>query len=126
MSDRSERNRLQRELEGLLARARGEGRPLEFNLDDLFDRLRTDSLARLTLLLGEMVHEGDVDLLFRVYSPTGGGLQDFATLAEIPHVIEDRFDNWREFEVTSDRVAPIYRFLPSPMPTLSRQRGCRG
>jgi hypothetical protein len=101
---------LQEKLEALLAQVRRRRESMEFDLNSLFDRLQPGSLAALALALGALVHEGKLKLVFRVMSPDGAGLGDFPTLSAIPPTMEDRFNDWRQFEVTPERVLPVYRF----------------
>lgn len=101
---------LQRKLEELLAQAHVRGQSMEFDLNSLYDRLQADSLARLALVLGPLVREGKVRLVFRVLNPSGEGLADFSSMADIPPTLEDRYHDWRPIEVTADRVLPVYLF----------------
>ncbi|MCC7012977.1 MAG: hypothetical protein IT454_10475 [Planctomycetes bacterium] len=110
MSAGSDRASIRQQILRLIDEARRERHPIEYDLDTLFDRLHATSMARLALPLGELVHRGQVQLLYRVVSPRGGGLADFSSPDEIPPTIDDRFNDWQPLEVTPDRVAPIYRF----------------
>lgn len=101
---------LLRKLEALLDEARAAARPLEFDLNSLFDRLRPGTLADLALALRTLVSEGKVSVVFRVVSPAGGGLGDFRALTDIPDTVEDRYNDWQELQVTPDRVIPVYTF----------------
>lgn len=110
MGERSDHARLLRELRQLLATAADEGRTIEYDLDSLYDRVHARSLAALTLALSELIAAGRTTVVFRVTSPTGGALGDFPSPAEVPSRLEDRFDDWREIEVTPERVVPVYKF----------------
>jgi len=101
---------LRRKLEALLAEAHAAARPMEFDLNTLFDRVQAGTLAQLALALRALVGEGRITVVFRVMSPAGGGIADFKTLTEIPNTLEDRFNDWQELEVTPDRVVPVYMF----------------
>lgn len=122
MSNGSNDTRLRNELLAIIASAERERRPIELDVDTLFDRVRAESLSRLSLQLAELVRLGRVQVVFRVTSPHGGGLGDFPDIQHVPRVIEDRYADHAELTVTPDLVVPIYRFPCSPSPSSKHKR----
>lgn len=72
----------------------------EFNFDSLVQMIHPASEKRFQLLLGELVRQGFLNIVFRVEEPgTGGGIQDFHRIEDVP----DQIFSWR-----TSRTIPVF------------------
>jgi hypothetical protein len=80
----------------------------EYTLNRLSDLVHPNSVESLAGALGELVRSGELKLIVRVISPsTLGGIKDFRSLEEVPHVVRD----WRsdtEIEVKPQNLRLVY------------------
>jgi len=84
------------------------GEHKEYTLNRLSDLVNPDSVEVFAGVLGELVRSGDIKLVIRVVSPaTQGGIAEFTSLDEVPHVLHDwRTD--RDLEVKTDDLRVVY------------------
>ena len=80
-----------------------------YTLPRLLDRMNvvaTPSSAKALLILEE---EGVLTKFFKVESPSGGGIEDFASLQDIPEVIED-IRTGCELRVRPEHIKVFFKF----------------
>jgi hypothetical protein len=94
-------------LEALLSKERSSGS--EYSLEHLYERIHPDSVAILAALLSWLTEHRYVDRIFRVVSPSGAGLRDYASLRDVPSRIRDDVDTGEEMEVTDKNIEVVYR-----------------
>jgi len=94
-------------LKQLLVRPRAH--PEEFTLNRLCDLVAPHDRDEFAMILGELSRQGLLKLIVRVISPTTqGGVGDFSTLADVPHVIHDRRTD-TNLEVSSENLRIVYK-----------------
>lgn len=80
----------------------------EYSLADLLSRLEQSRPDEVLPVLAELIGTGSIDQLYRVNSPSRGGIHDFASLAEVP----DRIYDWRqdrEIDVEPRMIRVLFR-----------------
>jgi hypothetical protein len=79
----------------------------EYTFDRLAEVTGADE-ATLSLILGELVRHKALHQIFRVESPSGGGIDDFDSFNDVPDTIKDWRADDREIPVTSRNLRVIY------------------
>jgi hypothetical protein len=86
------------------------GKEDELPFHRIRDLVGDASEAKLSLLLGELVDEGDFRLIYRVESPQfSSGIEDFGTVEEIPPEIPDIYAGGMMIPVTTANTRVLYR-----------------
>jgi hypothetical protein len=80
-----------------------------YTFDHLYQEISPSSPRTLSLILTELVQRGFLEKLVRVESPfTGGGIEDFASVADVPETIYD-FHSHRKIEVQPDNLRVLFK-----------------
>ena len=80
----------------------------EYSVSRLVDIVAPVTIPKLTSMLELLVEEGVFDRLIRVESPAIGGIEDFASIVDVPSEILDSHTGLM-LAVTPDRLKLIYR-----------------
>jgi len=100
-------------LAAFLDRSEKSGQPTkELSVQRFFDIAKPSSQMVLVRMLQRLVQQGVLRRLVRVESDALGGIGDFGSVADVPHVLFDSRMG-REIEVRSDQLKLIYRFEPT-------------
>lgn len=86
-----------------------------YTLDRLYDLVAPSSVQTLSLILGELTQRGILQQFVRVQSPTGGGIEDFSSILDVPQTMHD----WRtdkEIEVGPENLQIVFK-----VPDVSRR-----
>jgi hypothetical protein len=83
----------------------------EFTIERLYEAAEPSSLAAMAALLVSLVRNNIVEKIIRVESEgSGGGIQDFKSLMDIPPQIHDwRID--KTVDITKDNLRVIYKVV---------------
>lgn len=95
-------------LEELLANAARQG-DSEYTIQHLYEIVHPDSIAALVQALQWLIDHRYIDQIVRVMSPSGVGLADFASIAELPREIIDDADTGETLRVTDANVEVLYK-----------------
>lgn len=83
----------------------------ELTLSRLYDEIEPASTGELAKVLSILIGAGVLEKLFRVESPSLGGIDDFHSLTDIPSVIFDPHTD-QELKVTPSNLKIIFRLAP--------------
>jgi len=80
-----------------------------YTFDHLYHQILPSSVSNLALILAELVQRGLLEKLVRVESPiTGGGIEDFPSIEEVPDRIYD-FHSDRMIEVEPENLRVLFK-----------------
>lgn len=74
-----------------------------FTIDRLYDLVTASSKASLSRVLHELVAHGILESFVTVESDTGGGIDEFETVSDVPDIIYDPYTG-KSFEVTPNDI----------------------
>lgn len=87
-------------------------RTKELTVQRVFDVARPSSQRVLLKMLHRLVQQGALEKIIRVESDALGGIGDFPSVSDVPHVMFDpRIGH--EIEVRPDQLRLMYRFKPT-------------
>jgi hypothetical protein len=87
-------------------------RTKELTVQRVFDVARPSSQRVLLKMLQRLVQQGALEKVVRVESDALGGIGDFPSVSDVPHVMFDPRIG-REIEVRPDQLRLMYKFSPA-------------